>query len=115
MLCHLRTDLPPLLVNTPVLSQSGTFLGIPDLLEPATGLAIEYDGEYHRELHQHTADNHREESLESAGLTVLRITALDLKDETATTTRIITRTYNRLLTQGPTTPTWTLSLRPSAA
>lgn len=114
MLCHLRTALPPLLVNAMVLSPSGTFLGIPDLLEPTTGLAIEYDGEYHRELRQHTADNLREERLESAGLTVLRVTALDLKDQTATATRI-TNTYNRRLTRGPITPSWTLSPRPSAA
>jgi hypothetical protein len=114
MLCHLRTSLPPLLVNVPVYNSADAFLGIPDLLEPSTGLVIEYDGEYHRELTQHTADNLREESFESAGLTVVRVTALDLKDEPATAARL-TSAYNRLLARHQTTATWSYASRPSAA
>jgi hypothetical protein len=32
----------------------GTFLGIVDLLEPISGLGLEYDGAYHREISQQT-------------------------------------------------------------
>ena len=113
MVCRLRTELPPLLVNTPIHDRYGQFLGIPDLLEPRTGLAIEYDGEYHRELAQHTADNLREEALESAGLTVVRVTSLDLADEPATARRI-SAAYRRLL-RLPTVRAWTHIRRPGAA
>jgi hypothetical protein len=106
MLCHLWTDLPRLLVNVPVYDRAGSFLGIPDLLEPTTGLVIEYDGEYHRELGQHTADNLREEGLESAGLTVVRVTSLDLRDRRATAARISTA-HLRLLRSPPPLRTWT--------
>jgi hypothetical protein len=110
MLCRLRTELPPLLVNTPVHDRYGQFLGIPDLLEPRTGLAIEYDGEYHRELAQHTADNLREEALESAGLTVIRVTSIDLPDESVTARRI-SATHRRLLRSPVACPTWQISRR----
>jgi len=44
MLCGQRAGLPGLLVNVPLYGATGDFLGIPDLLEPVTGLVIEYDG-----------------------------------------------------------------------
>lgn len=50
----------------------GVLLGIPDLLDPETGLVGEYDGSGHREQEQHGADNIREEGLEDAGMTVVR-------------------------------------------
>lgn len=114
MLCHLQTDLPALLVNVPVYDLSGTFLGKPDLLEPVSGLSIEYDGEYHRELTQHTADNLREESLEAAGLAVVRVTSLDLQDEEAVAERI-SRAYERRLTRDLGQDAWTVAHRPAAA
>jgi hypothetical protein len=80
MLCR-QAGLPPLEVNIPVFDVDGTFLGIVDLLEPVAGLGLEYDGAYHRDLGQHTADNHREEGLERSGLTIVRVTSLDMKNE----------------------------------
>jgi len=62
LLCR-RAELPPLEVNAPIFDVDGTFLGIVDLLESIAGLGLEYDGAYHREIGQHTADNHREEGL----------------------------------------------------
>ncbi len=70
--------LPRPLVNAVVLDRDGTFLGRADLLDEVAALAGEYDGEVHRELDRHTADNVREEGLEATNLLVTRATALDL-------------------------------------
>jgi hypothetical protein len=74
----LEAALPRPLVNQPVYSDLGHLLGIPDLFEPHSGLVAEYDGAGHREAAQHSSDNAREEELEHAGLTVVRVTGLDL-------------------------------------
>jgi hypothetical protein len=71
-------ELPPPYINQPVYSDLGHLLGIPDLLDEYSGLVAEYDGAGHRESVQHSNDNAREEELERAGLTVVRITGLDL-------------------------------------
>jgi hypothetical protein len=73
--------LPRPLVNAAVYDKvSGRRIGAPDLLDPESGLASEYDGDYHWELGQSTADNRRQERLESLGLTIVRVTALDMHD-----------------------------------
>jgi hypothetical protein len=87
LLCR-RAGLPPLEVNAPIFDVDGTFLGIVDLLEPIAGLGLEYDGAYHRDLGQHTADNHREEGLERRGLTMIRVTSIDMSDEMSLISRI---------------------------
>ena len=107
MLCGQQAGLPGLLVNVPLYRATGEFLGIPDLLEPVTGLVIEYDGEQHRDLDQHTADNLREESFEGAGLAVVRVTSLDLKDAEATSSRIAD-TYRRRLSHDRPADGWTV-------
>jgi hypothetical protein len=65
-------------VNPTVLDCDGSFLGRPDLLDEAAGLVGEYDGEEHRLLDRHTADNVREEAFEATNLVVTRATAIDL-------------------------------------
>jgi hypothetical protein len=72
--------LPTPLVNPKVFSVAiGRLLGLPDLLDPDSGLVGEYDGAHHRDLDQHTGDNVREEAFEDAGLTVVRATVTDLR------------------------------------
>lgn len=106
MLCR-QAGLPQLEVNAPIFDVDGTFLGIVDLLEPIVGLGIEYDGAYHRDLGQHTADNHREEGLERSGLTMVRVTSLDLADEPALVSRI-RRAHQICLSTTPIVPArWT--------
>jgi hypothetical protein len=74
-------ELPRPLVNAAVFDRvSGRRIGAPDLLDPESGLAAEYDGDYHWELGQSTADNRRQQRLESLGLTIVRVTALDMHD-----------------------------------
>lgn len=87
-LCVRGAGLDGLLVNVPVFSPQGELLGIADLLDPEAGLAIESDGDHHRDAQIHTTDNRREEKLERAGLTVCRVTALDHRDRLETTARI---------------------------
>ena len=69
---------PHLLVNVPVFSLGGRFLGYPDLLDPEAGLALEYDGAGHRSVSRQRSDNLREEALRAHGVEVLRVTSLDL-------------------------------------
>lgn len=104
MICR-AAGLTQLLVNAPVHDLDGRFLGIVDLLEGVAGLALEYDGEYHWEVGQQTRDNYREESLERNGLTVLRVTALDLKNPPALITRI-QEAHRACLTKASPSPRW---------
>ena len=55
---------------------SGRFLARPDLVYPRARLAIEYDGENHRD--RLAADNRRQNGLQRAGYTLLRYTASDV-------------------------------------
>src|SRR5262245_42822200 len=63
-----------LAVNQPIFDTSGRLIGIPDLLDPATGLVVETDGSAHRRLGQRSRDHGRDDRFESCGLTVLRVT-----------------------------------------
>lgn len=69
-----------LLVNVPVFTRSGRLLGIPDLLDPESGLVLEFDGAQHREATLHALDNEREEQFEHSGLTVIRFGAVDHRE-----------------------------------
>jgi hypothetical protein len=73
-----EAGLPAPLVNPVLLGRDGTFLGRSDLLDEEAALVGEYDGEDHRLLDRHTADNVREEAFEATNLVVTRATAIDL-------------------------------------
>lgn len=75
---RIEAGLPEPLINVPVFDDDGSFLGIPDLFDPESALAVEFDGEQHREREQHRKDNLREEGLERANVTVVRVDSLDL-------------------------------------
>lgn len=61
------------LVNIPVFDRNERLLGIPDLLDPDSGLVIESDGGDHREIDVHNKDNVREEAFENKNSAVVRI------------------------------------------
>ncbi|UYM04397.1 hypothetical protein [Solicola gregarius] len=61
------------LINTPIFDLHERLLGIPDLLDPDTGLVIESDGADHRKIEMHNADNVRGEGLRDHALEVVRI------------------------------------------
>lgn len=81
-MCWTRdVGLPEPLVNVPIFSRGGDFLGEADLFDPESGLVGEYDGSQHREVAQHHSDNIREEKFESANLLVVRADKVDIRDE----------------------------------
>jgi Protein of unknown function (DUF559) len=68
--------LPRPLVQVDLNDAAGRFLGRPDLLYPTARLAIEYDGDNHRE--RLVPDNRRQNRLVRAGYALLRYTAPDV-------------------------------------
>jgi hypothetical protein len=82
----LELGLTALQPNRAVFDRAGNLLGIPDLLDVESALALEYDGARwrserstgHRDREQHREDNAREERLERAGLIVVRAERSDL-------------------------------------
>lgn len=67
--------LPPPAVQVPI-HMDGEFIARPDLLYPEQRLALEYDGEGHR--NQLAQDNRRQNRLVQAGYRILRFTAGDV-------------------------------------
>jgi ribosomal protein L31E len=95
-------------VNRPVFDLRGRLLGIADLIDPASGLVIESDGRQHREDELlHTADNVREEGMEDANLTVVRVTGRDHRDPVALGARL-RRGYRRARARDSRRDAWTL-------
>lgn len=81
-----KLGLRGLLCNTPVFDLEGRFLGTPDLLDPVAAVAFEYDGEKH--WRQRGADLAREGRLTAAGLQVVHMVNIDLRDSDEFLTRV---------------------------
>lgn len=80
-LVWLQAGLPMPLVNVPVFDRDGVFVGKPDLLDPASGLAGEYEGDQHRtDATQWRTDVGRYRRFERLGLLVVRATAADRRN-----------------------------------
>jgi hypothetical protein len=110
----LDAQLPRPEVNPTVRDATGFVLGIGDLLDPGSALLGEYDGEGHRELDQHVADNAREEWLEAAGLVVVRACGPDLwPSNRARTVARLHAGYRRGLGRDRSKDSWTWT--PAAA
>lgn len=104
----LEAGLPKLLVNPPVFSLAGQLLGYPDGLEPGTGAVLEYDGDDHRDLVQHTSDNDREELFEDHGLVVMRATSLNMRRDRPALIDRMRRTHARAARRDRHLDRWTL-------
>jgi hypothetical protein len=104
--------LPRPLVNAPVYSDLGYLLGIPDLLDEESGLVAEYDGSTHREAVQHSNDNAREEELERAGLTVVRVTGVDLAYRRRRVVHRLRTAYQDGVARNRSRDRWSLSATP---
>jgi hypothetical protein len=68
-------------VNAPVFDYRGHLAGVVDLLDPYSGLAVEWDGAQHRRATAHAADNVRTESYADLGMVVVRVSAPDWRDK----------------------------------
>jgi very-short-patch-repair endonuclease len=71
-----KNGLPRPEAQVPLYDRTGAFVGRPDLYYRDARLAIEYDGENHRD--RLVADNRRQNGLQAIGVTLLRYTAPDL-------------------------------------
>ncbi|MEV4760293.1 DUF559 domain-containing protein [Micromonospora sp. NPDC049559] len=69
---------PPLTAQHDVYDSAGRFLGRVDLAYPAWRIAIEYEGDHHRERAHFQRDVARLNALRAAGWLVLRFTAEDV-------------------------------------
>lgn len=108
--CQIHAGLPEPMINVPLFDAAdGSFLGIPDLFDPDAALAMEFDGEQHRTRHQHRRDNLREEGLERANVTVIRVDSLDLMHDRRALVRRILDGRQRGLRRDRRFDRWTLT------
>lgn len=73
-----RLDGTRALSNRPVFDLDGQHLATPDLLDPATGVAVEYDGDVHLTRARRRRDLAREQRLRDHGLEPVTLVAGDL-------------------------------------
>lgn len=76
----LDARLPQPLTNRPVFDLHGRHLGTPDLIDPEAGVAAEYDGRLHLVPAQRGRDVERDARYRGAGLELVIMTAVDLRD-----------------------------------
>lgn len=105
---NLRLGVQEWRINRPVFHVDGRLLGIPDLLDPSTGLVIESDGGGHRDADRHSDDNIREEDFEDTQLTVVRVTSRDFRSAVALTARI-SAGFRRARARDPRRDRWTIT------
>lgn len=73
-----RCGLPEPVINGDVLSRAGQFIAMPDLLWPEFRVALEYQGDHHRDRKQFRKDIARLERLVDEGWLVIQVTASEL-------------------------------------
>ncbi|MEJ5914512.1 endonuclease domain-containing protein [Pseudokineococcus sp. 1T1Z-3] len=75
-----EAGLPPCVVQHEVHDEEALFVARLDLAWPAVRVALEYDGDHHRDRAQHSADLARHNRLRRLGWTVLQVDARMLED-----------------------------------
>ncbi|MEU9507518.1 DUF559 domain-containing protein [Micromonospora sp. NPDC048170] len=85
----LDAGLPPPVAQHDVLDARGRFVGRVDLAWPALRVAVEYDGDHHRERVHFRQDVARLNALRAAGWIVLRFTADDVLRHRTRTVRLV--------------------------
>lgn len=79
-LAWVQAGLPRPRANAVVLDRAGSFVARVDLCDERAGVVGEYDGAHHASAERRAQDAERQERLEDLGLTVVRATAVDLRD-----------------------------------
>lgn len=74
----IEAGLPAPVSNDSVFDERGHLVARTDLAYPALKIAIEYEGDYHRDKDQWRADLKRRRRLEALGWTYLSVTQADL-------------------------------------
>lgn len=85
---ELDAGFPRPLCNPEVFSLDGRFLGRPDLFDPESGVAGEYDGDHHLEVRQRSRDLGREERLRAHGLGYFTVVGGELGNREAVVQRM---------------------------
>lgn len=75
---NLDGGLAGLVCNHPIFDRSGDFVATPDVFDPASGIAWEYDGEVHWQ--QRARDLQRETRLRRIGVETVSMVSADLRD-----------------------------------
>lgn len=86
---RLDLQLPPLLTNQPVFDLDGRLIAAADLLEPESGLALDYDGGLHLTGRQRRRDLAREHQLRQHGLEHAVVVAGDTADPDRLALRLV--------------------------
>lgn len=84
LLCALEAGLRGLRSNVPVFDLHGRHVGTPDLIDPRTGLLLEYDGALHLTSSGRRGDLRRGRGYREVGLEPVVLVAADLRDQGAT-------------------------------
>lgn len=92
-----RCGLPEPVINGDVLDPAGRFIAMPDLLWPEFRVALEYQGDHHREKRQFRKDISRLERLADEGWLIIQVSASELY---ANPQLIVERVARRLASRG---------------
>lgn len=111
LLWQLDAGLPRPLCNQPIFDRRGNHIGTPDLLEPGSGVAGEYDGALHLEGSQRARDVRREELFRRHGLEYFTMLAADARDPMHVIRRM-QGAYDRARHLPPEERSWTIEPPP---
>jgi hypothetical protein len=106
-----EAGLPRPLCNRPVFDLNGRHLGTPDLIDPVSGVASEYNGAVHLEGAQRSRDVRREALFRSVGLELVEMLAGDLGNTWEFTIRL-RQAYQRAARLPASDRSWTIEPPP---
>lgn len=106
--CH-DAELPRMLTNRPIFDRAGDHVATPDLFDEEAGLAVDYHGAHHLDLHQHRTDRNREERIRALGIEYLSAAEGDSHDLDALVDRFH-RVRARCRFAAPSEREWTTDL-----
>ena len=97
LLWMLDTAIPEPVVNRWVVDDEGRLVAVPDLLEPKSGLVVEYDGSAHAGARRRSRDAEKDDLYRELGLEPMRLTAPDMQRPLSVIDRL-ERGYRRAVT-----------------
>lgn len=107
----LDARLAPPLCNRPIFDLEGRHIGTPDIFDPVSGTAGEYDGTLHLTGAQRSHDLRREGLFRRHGLEYFTVLARDMADRHMVADRMV-ENHDRGLARRGATRTWTLTPPP---
>jgi hypothetical protein len=102
---------PRPLTNRPLFDPSGNHIGTPDLIDPRSGVVVEYDGPLHLAAERRTSDLRREHDFREHGLEPVTMVRGDMPDTGPFLARL-RAAYQRAERRPASERHWTLELPP---